>query len=96
MPISRAERRSLRDADVRGVFGHEADAALDLLELVEYAWHDCSGEVTPPEAVIGDMLTCSQGDIATLIGAALLGVKDSRDLQVWADDIRGEVNNNGQ
>lgn len=92
MAISRAERRSLREADVRRVFGDEADAALDLLELVEYAWHDCFGEVTPSEGIIADMLTCSRGDLATLVRATLLGVQDYRDLRLWADDIRSGAN----
>ena len=90
MAISRAERRSTREADVRAVFGDNADVALDLLELVELAWHDCYDEVTPPEEVIADMLTCSGGDLATLVRAARLGITDFRDLRMWANDIRSK------
>lgn len=55
--ISRAERRHDRETRVEAVFGRErAAAALDLLELVELAWHDCYGEVTPSETQVDDML----------------------------------------
>lgn len=63
-------------------------AVLDILELVELAWHDCYAEITPPEAVIDDILTVSQGDLGTLAKAARLAVTDSRDLRMWATDAR--------
>jgi hypothetical protein len=62
----------------------------DLLELTEYAWHDCHGEITPPDDVILNILICSRGDLATMIGAAKLAVLDLRDLHLWAQDVRGE------
>ena len=70
-------------------FGRErAPFALDLLELTELAWHDCYGEVTPPEAVIDNMLLLSEGNIERLIQAARLGVADWRDLEVAAEEYR--------
>jgi hypothetical protein len=71
------------------MFGkHKADAALDLLELTELAWHDCYGEITPPEKVIDDILVCSRGDLGELAQAARLAVEDYRDLALRADDVR--------
>jgi hypothetical protein len=65
-----------------------ANAALDLLELVEFAWHDCYGEVTPSEAIVDDMLLVSRGTLGGLVAAAHLAVIDRRDLQVAADALR--------
>jgi hypothetical protein len=65
------------------------DAALDLLELVELAWHDCYGEVTPSEAIIDDILVVSRGTLGGMISAAHMAVIDWRDLKVAADTIRG-------
>jgi len=36
----------------------QASGDLDLLELTEYAWHDCHGEVTPSDEVILNILIC--------------------------------------
>jgi hypothetical protein len=74
-----------RTERARELFGDDdAKVALDLLELTELAWHDCYGEVTPPDAVIEDIWTVSQGDLRKLVSAALLAVQDRRDLQVAA------------
>lgn len=71
------------------VFGEDrASTALDLLELVELAWHDCYGEITPPDQVIEDMLVVSEGSVDGLIRAARLAVTDWRDLRVAADARR--------
>jgi hypothetical protein len=56
---SRASRREQRRSKVVAAFGSKADAALDVLELTEFAWHDCYGEVSPPESVVDDILTVS-------------------------------------
>ncbi|MFD6995584.1 hypothetical protein ACFWA5_04705 [Streptomyces mirabilis] len=72
-----------------------APAALDLLELVEFAWHDCCGDVTPGEDVVADMLTCSQGDLARMIRFARPAVEDARDLRMAADEIRPAKNGPG-
>ncbi len=87
MAISRQDRRSSRESLVYAAFGENTTAVLDLLELTDFAWHDCYGDVTPPEAVVSDILKCAQGDLATAIRAARLAVEDSRDLRVWADDV---------
>jgi len=52
------------------------------------AWHDCYGEVSPPEEVIDDVLLCSGGTLGGLIEAAQLAVIDRRDLKLRADDAR--------
>ena len=53
MTIGRAARRAERASLVESVLGQtDASAGLDLLELTELAWHDCYGEVTPPDDVI--------------------------------------------
>lgn len=92
MAVSRADRRKDRTPNVIAVFGEDrAPFALDLLELVELAWHDCYGDVTPSESVIADMLLLSEGSIERLIQVARLGVTDWRDLQVAADDFRNRT-----
>jgi hypothetical protein len=58
--------------------------------LTEYAWHDCYGEITPPDDVILNILACSRGDLAMMIRAARLAVLDRRDLQLWAESARNE------
>jgi hypothetical protein len=74
------------------VFGEDrAPIALDLLELTELAWHDCYGEVTPPEERIEDMLLLSEGSLERLIEVALLGVSDWRDLKVAAEEFRNRT-----
>lgn len=88
--VGRAERRKDRRGQVVAALGPAtADAALDLLELVELAWHDCYGEITPPEDVIDDILLVSQGTLTGLISAARLAVTDWRDLKVAAQELRG-------
>ena len=68
MAIGRSARRAERLHRIEATFGKEAaPGALDLLELTELAWHDCYGEITPPEDIIDDILFCSEGDIAKLV-----------------------------
>jgi len=89
--IGRAARRAERTPWVAAVFkAHQVAAVLDLLELLEYAWHDCYGEITPEDSVIKDVLTISQGDLVKLTRAALLAVVDSRDLRMAADALTTE------
>lgn len=89
MAVSRAERRSERTPRVTAIFGKErAPSALDLLELTELAWHDCYGEITPPEDVIEDMILLSEGSIERLVQAARLAVADRRDLEIAAEELR--------
>lgn len=87
--VSRAERRAERRGRVvDAVGGGLTEPALDLLELVELAWHDCYGDITPPEQVIDDILLLSRGDLTGLISAAHLAVSDWRDARVAADKLR--------
>jgi hypothetical protein len=65
-------------------------SGLDIFELTEFAWHDCYGEVTPPDSVIDDIYVCSQGRLPDLARAARLAVEDHRDLRIWADKLRGQ------
>ena len=70
------------------LFADRTDRALDLLELVELAWHDVYGEVTPSEDVINDILVLSEGNLRLLIRWARLAVTDWRDVRVEADRLR--------
>ena len=91
MAVGRAERFEERRPRVVAVFGGDSDtlrAVSEVLALIEMAWHDCYGEITPSESVIDDVLTCSEGSLRGLIGAAHLAVIDRRDLSVWASAIR--------
>ena len=93
MAIGRAERFEERKLRVTAVFGEDANtlrAVSEVLALMEMAWHDCYGEITPSEQVVDDVLLCSQGTLDGLISAAHLAVIDWRDLSVMASDIRGK------
>ena len=86
MVIGRIARRSARAERVRAVVGEaHAQAALDLLELVDLSWHNCYGQLTPPDEVIEDILISSGGDLAALIRAARMAVEDFRDLRLDAN-----------
>ena len=87
-PISRADRRRMRRPSAVERFGSQAEAALDVLELLELAWHDCYNESSPPEQVIEDVWLVAQGDLAALVSAAPLAVTDFRDLRLNADALR--------
>lgn len=89
MALSRADRRRDREARARTEFGADAEAVLDVLELTEFAWHDCYGEVSPPDAVIDDVFVVARGSLTQFIQAARLAVEDYRDLRMAADAIRG-------
>jgi hypothetical protein len=73
------------------LFGPEnAEAALDLLDLADMAWHDCYPkdlEVRPD--VLSDILLCSRGDLATLIRVTREAIIDFRDVRLAADALRG-------
>lgn len=89
MAVGRPARRAERRDKVAAVFeGEGIEQALDLLELVELAWHDCYGESTPPEQVIDDVLLVSGGRLGGLVRAGRLAVVDFRDLRVAADELR--------
>lgn len=91
MAIGRDARRAERASLVESVLGPSlASAGLDLLELTEYAWHDCYQEITPPDDVILNIVLCSRGNLPTMIHAALVALRDWRDLQMWAESARSE------
>jgi hypothetical protein len=92
LAIGRAARRAERSQLVESVLGKsQASAGLDLLEMTEYAWHDCYDEITPPDEVILNILICSRGKLSEMIHAAKLAIVDCRDLQLWADRVRSEA-----
>jgi len=62
MAISRAERRAARTERAQELFRKNSAVALDLLELVEFAWQNCFNEVSPPDDVIEDIWIVSKGE----------------------------------
>jgi hypothetical protein len=61
------------------------------LEMTELGWHDNTGEITPPEKVIDDILFCSEGDLVKLIEAARLALTDTRDLTMWVASLKASA-----
>jgi hypothetical protein len=93
MAIGRAERFEERKPRVTAVFGDDANtlrAVSEVFALMEMAWHDCYGEITPSEEVVDNVLLCSGGTLAGLVSAAHLAVIDWRDLSVMASNIRSK------
>jgi hypothetical protein len=43
---------------------------LDVLELTEFAWHDCYCEVSPPDDVIDDLFVVARGIVTDFVRAA--------------------------
>lgn len=92
MPLGRADRRRQREPRVKAVFkDRHVHAALDLLELLELAWHDCYRDISPPEEIVDDVLLLSEGSLDKLLAAAKLAVTDWRDLKVAAAEIRASA-----
>lgn len=90
MPEKRAERRAGRRTKVAVLFADRTDRALDLLELLEMAWHDEYGEGSPPEEVIDDILLLSEGSLRLMIRWTRLALSDWRDVRAAADGVRSE------
>ena len=93
MAVGRAERWRERKPRVVAVFGDDTrtlSAVEKLFELLELAWHDVYGEITPSEQVVDEILLCSEGTLAGLIEAARVAVVDRRDLHIWADALRAQ------
>lgn len=88
MVTSSADRERARSQRATDVFGKHADAALDALALLDFAWHDCYAEPSPPETIMQDIWEVSGSNLAHFIVAAHLAVIDFRDLRVWADEHR--------
>ena len=91
MAIGSEARRRERRPRVEEQFGtRRVDAALDLLHLMDMAWHDCYGprELEVPPEVLDDVLLLADGDLAKLVRLALAAVVDFRDVRLAADDRR--------
>ena len=91
MAIGRRERFDVIKPRVIQIFGDDPATithVAQVFELMEMAWHDCYGEVTPSDAIIDDIFICSRGRLADLAKAARLAVEDYRDLRLWADQER--------
>jgi hypothetical protein len=88
---SRDERREAARDRATLEFGDQADAALDLLELLELAWHDSHGDPAPPTDVVEDVWLVAAGDLGRLSSASRLAVTDWRDLRLAADEVRAGV-----
>ncbi len=90
MAIGREQRRTERQPRVKQHFAEaDVDPALDLLEILEIAWHDCYGDITPSEDVIDDVLLLSGGELAGLIQSVHLATTDWRDVKMNAATLRG-------
>jgi hypothetical protein len=90
MSISRVDRRSAARGRASIEYGAQAEAALDVIELLELAWHDAYGDVVPPAQLVDDLWCVAGGDLGRLVTAARLAVTDWRDLRVEADRIRAD------
>ncbi|MBM7494490.1 hypothetical protein JOD64_005712 [Micromonospora luteifusca] len=91
MALGSEQRRAERKPRIEGLFaGRQVEAALDLLHLMDMAWHDCYGprELEVPPAVLDDVLLLAEGDLAALIVVAREAVIDFRDVRVAADARR--------
>jgi len=69
-----------------GEFGDAAEAALDVLELLERAWHDSHGHAGPPAEVVADVWQLAAGDVARLATAARLALTDRDALRAAVDE----------
>jgi len=91
MAIGSEQRRRERKPRVEGQFaGKQVDAVLDLLHLMDMAWHDCYGpeELEVPPAVLDDVLLLADGDLTALIKLVRAAVIDFRDVRIAADAER--------
>lgn len=88
--LNGAERRdAARDRAMRE-YGDDAEAALDLVELFELAWHDTHGDLAPRE-VLDDVWLVAAGDVGRLASASRLAVTDRRALHRAAAEVRSLV-----
>jgi hypothetical protein len=91
MAVGRDKRMAERRPRLVAVFGDDDPtlrSVVEVIALLEMAWHDCYGEITPAEEVIDNVLLCSGGTVTGLVSAAHLAVIDQRDLWIAADAIR--------
>jgi hypothetical protein len=93
MAIGSEQHRRERKPRIEGPFAsRQVEAVLDLLHLLDLAWHDCYGphELEVPTAVLDDVLLLADGDLATLIKVAREAVLDFRDVRMAADAKRAK------
>ena len=91
MAIGSEQRRRERRPRVEVLFaGRQVEAVLDLMSMMDMAWHDCYGprELEVPPAVLDDVLLLADGDLVVLIEVAHAAVIDCRDVRVAADAKR--------
>jgi hypothetical protein len=89
--VGSEERFEAIRSRVVAVFGADdatVERAARVIRLLELAWHDVHGELSPPDEVVDDVLTCSKGTIEGLVDAVSGAVTDWRDLRVVADAER--------
>lgn len=85
MAIGRQGRRLEQLPRIRQEFPNNVGAVVQILDLLDLAWHDCYGDVSPPDTVVQDIFTTSGGDLIRLIDAAHCAVQDWRDLRTRAE-----------
>lgn len=90
MPSGRSQRRAERRTKVAVLFADRTDRALDLLELLEMAWHDTYEEGTPPEDLIDEILLLSEGNLRFLIRWSRIAVADWREVRAAAENARSD------
>jgi hypothetical protein len=87
----RAGRREAARPRATVEFGRLAEPALDLFELLELAWHDCYGEISPPAEILEAVWVLADGNLGRLAVGARLAVTDVRDLRVAADEVQARA-----
>ena len=94
MAIGSEQRRRERKPRIETLFaGEQVEAVLDLLDLMDMAWHDCYGpqELEVPPDVLDDVLLLADGDLAVLVRVARQAVIDVRDVWVATPARRGKA-----
>ena len=94
MAIGSEQRRRERKPRIETLFaGEQVEAVLDLLDLMDMAWHDCYGpqELEVPPDVLDDVLLLADGDLAVLARVARQAVIDVRDVWVATPARRGKA-----
>jgi hypothetical protein len=87
--VGRDQRRAARRTQLRATFDEASiDPALDVLDLMDLAWHDCFDEVAPPAGVLDDVLVLSDGEVEAPVRHALAAIVDYRDVRIAADEKR--------
>jgi hypothetical protein len=91
MAVGSEQRRQERKPRIAGTFrDRHVEAALDLLDLADRAWHDSYGpkDLALPDDVLDDVLLLAEGNLAALVQIARAAVIDFRDVRVAADELR--------